>query len=386
MAFQLRNYQQQAVDLAIKYFESDSKENELQILPTGSGKSVVIAKIIEPLKGKIIVLQPSKEILEQNHEKFSKYGKASIYSASAGQKVIDRVTFCTIGSIINKLHMFKGTDKFLIDEAHCVNSDDGMYRTLFKTFPNAKFLGLTATPYRLTQEEDGPQLNFLTRTTPKLFHNVLYYVQNSVLFDAGFLAKLKYFSFDVVDRSKLELNSSGTDFTTASLNRLYKSIDMPSKIIKYAKMILSKRKNVLIFCATIEEATIVMRRMPGSALLTGETKTAEREKILARFKKGEIKCLINVGVLTTGFDYPALEAVLIARSTMSLALYYQIVGRVMRIFTYPDGTKKEGWIVDLGGNINFFGKIETMEIREPKKGQFSIWNNNRQLTNVPFTK
>jgi len=83
---------------------------------------------------------------------------------------------------------------------------------------------------------------------------------------------------------------------------------------------------------------------------------------------------------------PALEAVLIARSTMSLALYYQIVGRVMRIFTYPDGTKKIGWVVDLGGNINFFGKIETMIIEEPKKGQFSIWNNGRQLTNVPFQK
>jgi len=182
------------------------------------------------------------------------------------------------------------------------------------------------------------------------------------------------------------MNSAGSDFTTASLNRLYKSIDMPSQIVKYAKMILSKRKNVLIFCATIEEAKIVIKKIPGSAILTGETKTTERERILARFKKGEIKCLTNVGVLTTGFDMPSLEAVLIARSTMSLALYYQIVGRVMRIFTYPDGTKKEGWVVDLGGNINFFGKIETMIIKEVKKGLFSIWNNGRQLTNTPFVK
>lgn len=386
MAFQLRPYQQESVDLAINYLQSDSKENELLILPTGSGKSVVIAKILEPLKGKVIVLQPSKEILEQNHEKFSKYGKASIYSASAGQKVIDRITFCTIGSIIKKLHMFKGTDYFIIDESHLVNAEDGMYRDLVRYFPKAKFLGLTATPYRLTQTEDGAQLNFITRSTPKIFHNVLYYVQNSVLFDAGFLAPLKYFSFDVVDRSKLEMNSSGSDFTTASLNRLYKSIDMPSKIVKYAKMILSKRKNLLVFCATIEEATIVMRKIPGSALLTSDTKTIDRERMLFKFKKGEIRCLINVGVLTTGFDFPALEAVLIARSTMSLALYYQIVGRVMRIFTYPDGTQKIGWVVDLGGNINFFGKIETMIIKEVKKGLFSIWNNNKQLTNVPFTK
>ncbi len=98
----------------------------------------------------------------------------------------------------------------------------------------------------------------------------------------------------------------------------------------------------------------------------------------------------NNGTVTimgnTGFDYPALEAVLIARSTMSLALYYQIIGRVMRPFTYEDGSKKVGWVVDLGGNISFFGKIETMKIMVNDKGLYSVWNNGRQLTNTPFQK
>ena len=160
---------------------------------------------------------------------------------------------------------------------------------------------------------------------------------------------------------------------------------MPSRIVKNALTILSKRKNLLIFCSLIEEAVDVQKRIPGSAILTGETKKEERERILSKFKNGSIKCLINVGVLTTGFDYPALEAVLMARSTMSLSLYYQIVGRVMRIFTYADGTKKKGWFIDMGGNINFFGKIETMRIVD-NDGYLSIWNNGRQLTNVPFQK
>ena len=142
----------------------------------------------------------------------------------------------------------------------------------------------------------------------------------------------------------------------------------------------------MIFCSLIEEAKAVQKRIPGSEILTGETKKEERERILSQFKKGIIKCLINVGVLTTGFDYPGLEAVLMARSTMSLSLYYQIVGRVMRIFTYPDGTKKIGWFVDMGGNVNFFGKIETMQIKVDSEGRFAIWNNGRQLTNVPFKK
>jgi DNA repair protein RadD len=386
MAFQLRPYQSESINLSVDFLKGNSNQKSgLVILPTGSGKSVVIAKILEPLEGKTVVLQPSKEILEQNFEKFSNYGKASIYSASAGEKRIDKVTFCTIGSIINKKHLFKGLQNILIDECHLVNSDAGMYQDFIKSFPEAKVLGLTATPYRLEQTSEGPQLTFLTRSIPRIFENVLYYVQNDLLFNSGFLAELEYYNFDVIDRSKLEVNSSGTDFTQNSLRRYYKSIDMPSRIAKTAYSVLNKRSNILIFCALIEEAISVQRKIPGSAVLTGETKKIEREKILSQFKSGKIKCLINVGVLTTGFDYPALEAVLMARSTMSLSLYYQIVGRVMRIFTYADGTKKKGWFVDMGGNINFFGKIETMKIIENENG-FSIWNNGRQLTNVPFKK
>lgn len=383
MAFQLRPYQQESVSAGMDYFKSKTNKNAVLILPTGSGKSVVIANLIAPLEGKTIVLQPSKEILEQNFAKYISYGYyASIYSASVGQKKIDRVTFCTIGSIINKKHLFAGVQNILIDECHLVNAEGGQYEEFINHFPKAKVLGLTATPYRLSNDSYGAQLKFITRTRPKLFHSVLYYVQNDVLFNAGFLAKLEYFSFDIVDRSQLQLNSTGTDFTVQSINRLYKSIDMPSIIVKYAFKILAKKPNLLIFCSLIEEAQIVTKRIPGAVILTGETKKEDRERILSQFKKGIIKCLVNVGVLTTGFDYPELEAVLIARSTMSLALYYQIVGRAMRIAP----KKENAWIVDLGGNIKFFGKIETMKIEKTETGLFSIWNNGRQLTNVPFEK
>lgn len=382
MAFELRPYQLDSVSAGVIYLQGSTNENAVIILPTGAGKSIVIANIIAPLDGKTLVFQPSKEILEQNYEKYTKYGKASIYSASAGEKRIDKVTFCTIGSVINKKHLFSGVKNILIDECHLVNSDGGMYSEFIKYFPEAKILGLTATPYRLSQTSEGPQLTFLTRSSPNIFHKILYYVQNNTLFDAGFLAKLEYYSFDVIDRSKLELNSSGTDYTPASLNRYYKSIDMPSRIVKYAMHVLSKKPNLLIFCALISEAQDVVKRIPGAVLLTSDTKKEQREMILSRFKKGTIKCVINVGVLTTGFDYPELEAVIMARSTMSLSLYYQIVGRAMRIHA----NKQNAWFVDLGGNINQFGKIETMKIEVDNEGRYAIWNNGRQLTNIPFKK
>ena len=115
MAFQLRKYQEESINHSVDFLKSESQKNSgLVILPTGSGKSVVIAKILEPLEGKTVVLQPSKEILEQNYDKFSNYGKASIYSASAGEKRIDKVTFCTIGSVITKKHLFKGLKNIIL--------------------------------------------------------------------------------------------------------------------------------------------------------------------------------------------------------------------------------------------------------------------------------
>lgn len=383
MSFQLRPYQQESVDAGVAYLKGKSNKNEVIVLPTGSGKSVVIANLVAPLEGKVVVLQPSKEILEQNFAKYVSYGYyAGIYSASAGHKKIDKVTFCTIGSIINKKHLFEGLETILIDECHLVNAKGGMYQDFIKSFPKAKVLGLTATPYRLHNSMEGAQLKFITRTNPKIFSSILYYVQNDVLFNAGFLAKLEYFSFNVVDRTMLQLNTTGTDFTEQSLRRYYKSIDMPSIIVQYAIRLLAKKPNLLIFCSLIEEAMTVKARIPGAAILTGETKKDERERILSQFKSGKIKCVVNVGVLTTGFDYPELETVLMARSTMSLSLYYQIVGRAMRIAK----GKETAWIVDLGGNINFFGKIETMRIQSDEKGRLAIWNNGRQLTNVPFQK
>lgn len=383
MSFVPRPYQTEAVEKAIEFFQDKKKYNGIEILPTGSGKSVVIANIAKGLTGKTIVFQPSKEILEQNFAKFLSYGfRAGIYSASAGMKYIDSITFATIGSVAKKHHLFSEFKNIIIDECHLVNAEDGMYHNFIKSLDHAKVLGLTATPYRLTTGFDGAMLKFLNRTSPRIFNKVLYYIQNDVLFNAGHLAKLEYYSFNVIDRTMLQTNSTGTDFTEQSLRSYYRQINMPQITIEYANRLLKKRKNLLVFCSLIEEAMKVSAGVPGSVVITGDTEKGLRGKILAEFKSGKIRCVINVGVLTTGFDYPELEATLIARSTMSLALYYQMVGRVMR----PHNNKESGWIVDLGGNVQKFGKIETMRIMQSDKGLYSIWNNGKQLTNVTFSK
>lgn len=380
-------YQTEAINHAVDFFHSNEKYNAFEILPTGSGKSVVIANILKQLSEPTLVFQPSKEILEQNVKKYMSYGfRAGVYSASLNSKYIEKGTFATIGSVVKKKHLFKNTKNIIIDECHLVNSDDGMYHDFIKSLPGAKVLGLTATPYRLTSSFEGAELKFLNTTNPRIFEKVIYYVQNQVLFDSGNLAPLEYFSFDVINRSMLEMNANGSDFTDASLRNYYKQINMPQVIANYVNKILSKRKNLLVFCSLISEAISAAQGIPGAVVVTGETETSVRERILAQFQSGIIPCVINVGVLTTGFDYPGLEAVMLGRSTMSLSLYYQMIGRVMRSFTYPDGTKKKGWVIDLGANINFFGKIETMLIEQTPSGVYYISNNGKQLTNVPFSK
>lgn len=381
--FQPRPYQTAAITAGVNFFGSNTRKHAFEILPTGSGKSVVIANICKELNGKSLVLQPSKEILHQNHRKFLSYGyRAGIYSASAGQKAVNQITFATIGSIIRKKYLFKEVENILIDECHLVNPADGMYSEFIASLPKAKVLGLTATPYRLTSSFEGAMLEFLNRTTPRIFTNCLYYVQNAELFNAGHLAKLEYYSFDVVDRSQLEMNAQGTDFTESSIRAYYRRIDMPKLTVKYANELLKKRKNLLVFCSLVSEATKVTAGIPGAVLLTGETEQQKRDQILSAFKAGRIRCVVNVGVLTTGFDYPELDTVLLCRSTMSLALYYQIVGRAMR----PHPGKESAWIVDLGGNISFFGKVEDLQIRTDGRGNMAVWSKNRQLTNVTFTK
>lgn len=384
MIFTPRPYQHEAINTAVDFFHDERKAfNAFQILPTGSGKSLVIANTVRQLDGKTIVFQPSKEILKQNFEKFLSYGgRAGIYSHSGGGKFVDNITYATIGSVAKKHHLFKDVKNVIIDECHLVNSEAGMYQSFIKSLDNAKVLGLTATPYRLTSDAEGAQLKFLNRTTPKIFSKVIYHIQNDVLFDAGHLSKLEYFSFDLVDRERLETNAKGTDFSDASVRSYYSQIDMNGRTISYANRLLSKRKNLLVFCSLISDAKKVARGIPGSVVLTGDTPQELRDKILSQFKAGVIRCVINVGVLTTGFDFPGLETILICKSTMSLAWYYQVVGRVMR----PHPLKASGWVVDLCGNINFFGRIETMKIRISKCGKYSIWNDGRQLTDTPFSK
>ena len=207
MSYVLRDYQQKASDAAVSFFNNKAKKtNAIMVLPTGSGKSLIIADIAARLDGHTLVFQPSKEILEQNFKKLCSYGilDCSIYSASFGRKEISRITFATIGSVINHPDLFSHFQSIIIDECHLVNPKEGMYKTFLELL-KCKVLGLTATPYRLSSSQEfGSMLKFITRTRPAIFKDVIYHVQVSTLLDMGYLTKLNYYSMNPVGWNELE--------------------------------------------------------------------------------------------------------------------------------------------------------------------------------------
>ena len=385
--YELRPYQQEAVNAAVQFFQSKTEMNAIEVLPTGSGKSLVIADIANRLQGNTLVFQPSKEILQQNFEKLCSYGvlDCSIYSASFNSKKINRITFATIGSVIRHKEQFRHFDNVIIDECHLVNANGGMYEEFIKA-TKCKVLGLTATPYRLSTSSWGAMLKFLTRTRPRIFSKVIYHVQIKTLLDMGFLAQMDYFYTPAPrwDESNLMENSTGADYTDKSVQDEYRRIDFYGWLVSITKRLMTpkgrKRNGILVFTRFLKEAERMTREIEGCAMVSGDTPKAEREQILESFKNGTIKVVVNVGVLTTGFDYPELDTIVMARPTKSLSLWYQIVGRAIR----PSPKKDKGWVVDLCGNLNRFGKVQDLELIEPKPNMWQVVSNGRQLTNVNF--
>ena len=390
MEIQLRDYQKAASDKAVAFFLNPKiKHNGLIVIPTGGGKSWVIADIANRLNDNVLIFCPSKEILVQNYEKMVKICPfdCAVYSASIKQKQIAKITFATIGSAINHKEQFRHFKYVLVDEAHLCNPKEGMYKEFFQTL-NCKIIGLSATPYRLSSSRDfGSMLKFITRTRPCVFSEVIYQVQISTLLDMGYLSKLNYYPMNPVGWNELNLkvNTTGADYTDKSVVKEYERIDFYGFLVSIVQRLMNpksgvKRKGILVFTRFLKEAERLTWSIPGTAIVSGETPKKERERILEAFKSGEIPVVANVGVLTTGFDYPELDTIVMARPTMSLALWYQIVGRAIR----PHPNKETGWIVDLCGNIKRFGEVKDLRLVDGGNGKWAVYSNNRQLTNVRF--
>ena len=372
----LRPYQQDAVDAVIHHFRRRS-EPAVLVLPTGAGKSLVIAELARKAKGRVLVLAHVKELVAQNHGKYQALGlqeglQADLFSAGLGQKEnLRRVVFGSIQSVARNLPRFsEPVSLVIIDECHRVGEEeDSQYHQLIGHLkshnPALKILGLTATPYRLGL---GYIYNYhyrgMVRTTePRFFADCIFELPLRQMIKQGYLTPPRLIDAPAVhyDFSRLLPRENGL-FSDADIERELKrqtrvTPHIVRQIIEYAQ----DRQGVMIFAATVEHAREVTGLLPdgSAALITGETPLPERDRLINAFKARTLKFLVNVAVLTTGFDAPHVDLIVVLRPTESLSLYQQIIGRGLRLAEQ----KQECLILDYAGNAY---DLFAPEIGEPK--------------------
>ena len=344
--YTLRPYQKEAVEATLKHFRR-SRSPALIVLPTGAGKSLVIAELARIAKGRVLVLAHVKELVEQNHDKFRAFGlEAGIYSAGLEQKDSqNKVIFGSIQSVARADDdFFRDFSLLVIDECHRVSEEgDTQYaqviNKLYSASPQICVLGLTATPYRL---DTGwiYQFNhrgFLRTQEQRFFKKCLYELPLQRMIADGYLTPPVQIDAPVAayDFSSLRLETGRHSFNQGELEAILKDQSRITPVIVQNIIELSRdRRGVLIFTSSVRHAGEIMNLLPPdcSALVIGETPGPDRDEVTRGFRERKIKFLVNVSVLTTGFDAPHVDVIAILRPTESIGLYQQIVGRGLRLF------------------------------------------------------
>lgn len=388
--YQLRAYQHEAVEAALQGFQK-GRPFIIQAA-TAAGKSLIISELCHRLDKPVLILQPTKEILEQNYAKLKSYGITDIalYSASVGQKEIAKYTFATIASIYKKPKLFQHFEYAILDECHQLSPKkvDGMYMTFFRDAGISKVCGLTATPFRLenkffmdTYTGSIKMLNRITRNS--FFKDILYKVEMPDLIEQGFLTRPLYHTSEA-DMSLLTYTHGNKEYDAASLEKW--SDRNLTKLATIASALNARHQRVLIFCSSLRQcgrAVEILRSMGiHSEVLDGKTPKKQREDLIERFQDGRLKWVANVGTMTTGFDCPPLDAIVLLRPTMSVPLYIQMLGRCLRLD--PNNPNKEAHFYDFTGTVEKFGRAETIRLDKEDGFKDMLMSEVGRLDNEPL--
>jgi DNA repair protein RadD len=366
----LRDYQQNTIDQLYEWFAAGNAGNPCLVLPTGSGKSHIVAALCKDAlqnwpETRVLMLTHVKELIEQNAAKMRQHWPGApmgIYSAGLRSKRLgEPITFAGIQSVRSKAHLLGHVDLVIIDECHLVShKDEGSYRHLLADLtainPALRVVGLTATPYRLGHG--------LITDAPALFHAMIEPVSIAELIYKGFLSTLRSkptnATFDVSG-----VHKRGGEYIESELQA---AIDTDENNVAVVDEVIDRaegRKAWLFFCAGVHHAeqiaALLNQRGIPAACVVGTTPKADREQILADFKGGRLRALTNANVLTTGFDYPDIDLIAMLRPTMSASLYVQMAGRGMRVKSHTDHCL----VLDFAGVVQAHGPITA--VQPPKK-------------------
>lgn len=373
----LRPYQSRTVSDLFTWWTKHQEPSDipLLVLPTAAGKSVICAEVVRSMyeqwpdyEPRTVVLVPSKELAEQNADKLVKLLSSNIHvgfvSASLGKKTYHAdVIVATIGSIAKSAHMLGNIKCVIIDEAHLVNSKDaGMFRSFLKDlakYCEFRTVGMTATPFR------GNQV-WLTDGDAPLFTGIASNVTMRELLDQKFIAPLVPPS----ERIGTRIDAS----TVGIANGDYKIGELSDVVAKYLQdvaiesvQIAYYRKKWIAFTPSVSNANALCLNLHNlgikSAVVCGETPKDDRERLIAQFRRGEVRCLVTVLALSVGFDVPDVDCIVWCRPTKSPVLYVQGMGRGVRI---AEG-KSDCLVLDFTDTVERLGPVDTIKGRAKNK-------------------
>lgn len=366
---ELRTYQRETVEGLYQWFEKHDTGNPLVVVPTAGGKSLISAKIDEDAlqwpNQRILNLTHVQELVEQNYHALYKLwpeAPSGIYCAGLKKKQSHHpITFASIQSVYKKVNEIGWRDLVKIDEAHLLgDSDSSMYRSFLAGLksinPKMRVVGFSATPYRLKS-------GYLHRGEGALFSDIAYEIPITRLVKEGFLAPLV--SKGAVTQGNTDkLAIQAGEFAMREAITEFDRKEMTQAAVQEMMTCGIDRRAWLIFCVSIDHATHLRDALRESGvtaeMICDKTTSDERRQILNNFKAGNIRAVTNVSVLTTGFDAPNIDMIVLLRPTMSPGLLVQMCGRGMRLFP----GKENCLVLDMASNLERHGPVT--HIRPPE--------------------
>jgi DNA repair protein RadD len=364
-SLKLRQYQQDAVGTFFDRVLNHNCRSGVIAAPTGSGKSLILSDICRTMQTqwphtRIVVATHRKELIAQNEAEFSAYyqgARTGIYSAGLNSRDNDRpVIFAGIQTVAKRGFEFGKIDLLIIDEAHLVNPKEGTQYARFIgdlkiANPNLVVLGLSATPYRLDNGliyGDGDKY---------LFDELIYDIDIADLILQGYLCPvISKGAVKGIDLSNIKMVAG--EYNKGQLEEAAAELDLVRSSVRETIAYGQDREAWLIFCTGKRHARLVYDEMQASGVSCAivDSDTSDRDDVIGRFKAGEFKALINIDVLTTGFNDPRIDLVALMMATKSTCKYVQCVGRGTRIAPH----KENCLLLDFGGNVLEHGPIDAV--------------------------
>lgn len=362
----LRDYQQKTIDDLWDWFSKNPTGHPCLVLPTGAGKSHIVAALCKQIvqswpDTRLLMLTSVKELIEQNAEKMRQHwpnAPLGIYSASLRQKDISQITFAGIQSVSRRADQLGHIDMVVVDECHQIShKDQGGYRKLIAALtainPSVRVVGLTATPFRLGH-------GYIHEGDDTLFDDLIEPILIEDLIHQGYLSPLRSRATDV-KLSTDGVHKRGGEFIADELNAAVNTTALNWSVVEECIALGHARKSWLFFCVSVEHAQSVTGELVehgiAAACVTGETPSGERDAMIKSFKSGSLRALVNVNVLTTGFDAPNTDMIAMLRPTLSPALYIQMAGRGLRLKDHCT----DCLVLDFAGNVARHGPITCVQ-------------------------